>query len=189
MADISKCKAQGTLVSGQSMDSSHSLISTNDANRVVIHSNGDMRVYGTRNGQYSNTWCSRSIMDPSKGPFSRLLEKDGNLCTKSGANYWCPRKTLDINGPYRTIIRNDGNLVIYTADDIPPPPGAPAQCSVAFHSRTAARVVVASAKVATRAEGIEKVAKVPAMSARPIVRTPALLGVQCMLQRAFSASY
>ncbi|KAF9349023.1 hypothetical protein BGX26_012624 [Mortierella sp. AD094] len=67
-------------------------------------------MYGTRNGQYTNTWCAGVSMD---------ARNDGNFClyTKSGTNYWCTRKTSTDNGQYRAIIQNDGNFVIYTADN------------------------------------------------------------------------
>ncbi|KAF9161793.1 hypothetical protein DFQ26_004145 [Actinomortierella ambigua] len=129
--DILTCKGdKGTNISGQRLqgckdndcaDSSRILVSSNNANKVAIHTNGNMCVYGTRDGRYSNTWCTGKSMDSSKGPFYGSLHQNGNFClyTKAGSNYWCSGKTSTSHGQYRAIIQNDGNFVIYTAFNNP----------------------------------------------------------------------
>ncbi|KAF9969531.1 hypothetical protein BGZ73_008095 [Actinomortierella ambigua] len=129
--DISICKGnKGTIISGQSLqgckdngctDPSRILVSSNHANKVAIHTDGNMCVYGTRDGRYSNTWCAGKSMDASKGPFYGILHSNGDFClyTKAGSNYWCSGSPSTNNGQYRAIIQNDGNFVIYTAFNNP----------------------------------------------------------------------
>ncbi|KAG0229063.1 hypothetical protein BGW41_003194 [Actinomortierella wolfii] len=131
LSDISICKGnKGTIISGESLqgckdnlctDSSRLLVSSNNANKAVIHSDGNLCVYGTRDGQYKNTWCAGKSMDSSKGPFYGILHTNGDFClyTKAGSNYWCSGKTSTNDGQYRAIIQNDGNFVIYTSDNNP----------------------------------------------------------------------
>ncbi|KAG0227707.1 hypothetical protein BGW42_002766 [Actinomortierella wolfii] len=128
--DISKCKGEkGTIIAGQSFkgckddlcsDPKRALISANKANRVVIHTDGNLCVYGTRKGEYKNTWCSGKKMNKKQGPFSAVLHNNGDLClyTKDGTNYWCSGSASTNNNQYRAIIQEDGNFVIYTAENI-----------------------------------------------------------------------
>lgn len=128
MKYMDHCRESDTILPGDALkgctedmclDQSKMLVSTNNANKVAIHTSGEMCVYGTRNGVYGNTWCAGRSLDASRGPFYGKLHDDGNFClyTKSGSNYYCTSATSTGNGGYRMVMQNDGNLVIYNDDD------------------------------------------------------------------------
>ncbi|GJJ72498.1 hypothetical protein EMPS_04856 [Entomortierella parvispora] len=128
--DMEECKAWDTIIPDGRLegcrdngcyDSSKMLASTNNVNRVVIHINGKMCVYGTRDGVYANTWCMDKEMDPGLGPFYGVLQRDGKFClfTKAGLNYYCAGTGGTSDGSYRMIMQNDGDLVVYTGDNNP----------------------------------------------------------------------
>lgn len=124
-SNMSACKASDTLLPGDILkgctddhctDNKRMLSSSNNGNRVAIHTSGTMCIYGTVDGNYHNTACFGKSMGSNKGPFYGEFTADGNFClyTKSGSNYWCTGSVGTNNGGYRMIMQNDGNLVIYT---------------------------------------------------------------------------
>ncbi|KAG0248284.1 hypothetical protein DFQ27_001048, partial [Actinomortierella ambigua] len=115
-SNMDECRESDTLIAGDTLkgctnnlcsDASRILVSDNNANKVAIHTNGNMCVYGTRADKYMNTWCAgKSFPDGSKGPFYGRLERDGNFClyTKAGSNYYCTGSTGLSNGAYRMVM-------------------------------------------------------------------------------------
>ena len=128
--DMERCMASDTILPNNRLegctdsgcyDPPKMLVSTNNVNRVVIHINGKMCVYGSRDGRYTNTWCINEELAPSEGFLYGTLQENGSFClyTKAGCNYYCTTPTGASNGGYRLIMQNDGGLVIYTSNDNP----------------------------------------------------------------------